>query len=138
LYDVVLAAHDAAIDAARPGATFDSLHQAARDVLLAGLAAQGLITAAQRDDQAALKQFFPHRTSHWLGLEVHDVGAYARADGPLLLQPGMVLTVEPGLYLGGRSIGIRIEDDVLITSDGCEVLTGLLPASADAIESLLQ
>lgn len=138
LYDVVRAAHDAAIDAARPGAPFDALHHAAREVLVAGLAAEGLLTEAQREEENALKQFYPHRTAHWLGLEVHDVGPYVRADGPLLLQPGMVLTIEPGLYLPDRNLGVRIEDDVLITTNGAEVLTGILPVTAAEIEALLQ
>ena len=137
LYDVVLAAHSAAIAAARPGAPFDSVHDAARKVLLDGLLSEKLITETQRADETVCKRFFPHRTSHWLGLEVHDVGPYVRADGPLLLQPGMVLTVEPGLYVPERNTGVRIEDDILITDQGAEVLTALLPAGAAEIESLL-
>ena len=137
-HDVVLAAHDAAIAAAQPGQPFDAVHHAAREVLVSALADEQLLTDAQREDENAIKQFYPHRTSHWLGLEVHDVGPYARADGPVLLQPGMVLTIEPGLYLPDRNLGVRIEDDVLITANGPEVLTGILPAAASDIEALLQ
>jgi Xaa-Pro aminopeptidase len=137
-YDVVLAAHAAAIAAAQPGAPFDAVHNAAREVLLAGMLSQGLLTDAELADESNFKRFYPHRTSHWLGLEVHDVGPYQRADGPLLLQPGMVLTIEPGLYMPDRTTGVRIEDDVLITAQGPEILTGMLPSNADDIEALLQ
>ncbi len=136
LYDVVRSAQCAAIAAVRPGAPVDGIHDAARHALLDGLQQSGLLAPAQRPDEAALKKYFPHRTSHWLGLDVHDVGAYASGDGPVLLQPGMVLTIEPGLYLGDAGIGIRIEDDLLVTTEGHEILTNAVPADADAIEAL--
>ncbi|RMG55146.1 MAG: M24 family metallopeptidase, partial [Gammaproteobacteria bacterium] len=94
----------------------------------------------------AYRQFYMHRTGHWLGLDVHDVGDYKIDDQWRLLEPGMVLTVEPGLYIAPGTkgvarkwwgIGIRIEDDVLVTKDGCEVLTADLPSDADAIEALM-
>jgi Xaa-Pro aminopeptidase len=138
LYDVVLTAHQAAVEAVRPGAPVDGIHDAARHALINGLVQSGLVSAAQRTDEAALKTYFPHRTSHWLGLEVHDVGAYTNAHEPVLLQPGMVLTIEPGLYWRERSMGIRIEDDLLVTDNGHEILTAALPATAEAIESLFQ
>lgn len=137
LYDVVHAAHQAALAAIRPGAPVSDVHKRARETLADGLIHEKLLAPAQRDDDEALKPFFPHRTSHWLGLDVHDVGAYAREDGDVKLQPGMVLTIEPGLYLPDRGIGIRIEDDVLVTAEGHEVLTARLPSTADQIESLL-
>jgi Xaa-Pro aminopeptidase len=137
LYDVVLAAHDAALAACQPGAPVDGIHAAARATLARGLASAGLLQESQLEEEAAIKAVFPHRTSHWLGLEVHDVGAYAQADQQVLLQPGMVLTIEPGVYLPGESLGIRIEDDVLITPSGHEVLTAQLPTRADELERLL-
>jgi Xaa-Pro aminopeptidase len=95
-------------------------------------------------EQGSHRRYFMHQTSHWLGLEVHDVGAYREsAEQPTRLEPGMVLTVEPGLYLaeglddvpdGLRGCGIRIEDDVLVTEDGHEVLTAALPVDPDEVE----
>jgi Xaa-Pro aminopeptidase len=137
LYDVALGAHSAALRACAPGVPVDGIHAAARSALAHGLIEAGVLAEEQREDDAAMKAVFPHRTSHWLGLEVHDVGAYARADEPVLLQPGMVLTVEPGLYVPAQGVGIRIEDDVLITDSGHEVLTAQLPTRADDIESLM-
>lgn len=131
LYDVVLAAHDAAIAQVRPGAIADAPHIAAARVLADGLIKLGLlkgsIDGALESDQG-LRRYYPHRTSHWLGLDVHDVGAYATRAGPTHLQSGMVLTIEPGLYISDKRIGIRIEDDVLVTDSGCEVLTASVPA----------
>ena len=137
LYDIVLAAHDAALASCQPGAPVDGIHAAARAVLARGLVNASLLDESQVEDDAAIKALFPHRTSHWLGLEVHDVGAYAHADQPVLLQPGMVLTIEPGLYLPAENLGIRIENDVLITASGYEVLTDRLPSDADELEQLL-
>lgn len=130
LYDIVLAAHDAAINAVRPGATTDSVHTAAQRILAEGLLQLGLLKGTideliERED--GLKRYYPHKTSHWVGLDVHDVGAYATREGPARLAPNMVLTIEPGLYLAERGIGIRIEDDVLVTSDGYDVLTREVP-----------
>lgn len=138
LYDVVLAAHDAAIAAVAPGLPVEGIHAAAHQTLVDGLVQLGLLRPEQRDDDTALKAFYPHKTSHWLGLEVHDVGLYAREGEAMLLKPGMVLTIEPGLYLAEQAIGIRVEDDVLVTTNGNEVMTASLPARADAIEALLQ
>ena len=99
-------------------------------------------------EQDEIKDFCPHKTSHWLGLDVHDVGDY-RIDGEWReLEPGMVLTIEPGIYIPHnettehlparyRGIGVRVEDDVLITRHGCEVLTAAAPKQADAIEALM-
>ncbi|HEY0674265.1 MAG TPA: aminopeptidase P N-terminal domain-containing protein [Longimicrobiales bacterium] len=137
-YDIVHAAHQAAIAAIRPGEPVEAVHNAARAVLADGLVQSGLLGATERGDETAIKQFFPHRTSHWLGLDVHDVGPYALANGGLTFQPGMVLTVEPGIYLPDKGIGIRIEDDVLVTRDGHEILTAALPSDARQIEALMQ
>jgi Xaa-Pro aminopeptidase len=98
-------------------------------------------------ERGAHRQYFPHRTSHWLGLDVHDVGDYALPGGaPVRLRPGMVLTIEPGLYVPAddeaapaalRGTGIRLEDDLLVTADGHENLTAAMPIAADDIEALL-
>lgn len=140
LYDVVLAAHDAAIAQTRPGASADAPHQAVQATLARGLIDLQLLSGSVEEaieSETGLRRFYPHRTSHWLGLDVHDVGAYATASGPVSLEPGMVLTIEPGLYLKEQGIGIRIEDDVLVTADGCDVLTSDMPTSAAAMEALV-
>ena len=126
IYDVVLAAHDAAIRATRAGAFADAPHEAALTVLADGLIGLGLAkgtTEAVIQDANGLKRYYPHRTSHWLGLDVHDVGPYLTRTGPVRLAPNMVMTIEPGLYIPERGIGIRIEDDVVVTESGCEVIT---------------
>jgi Xaa-Pro aminopeptidase len=148
LYEVVLAAQQAAIDAVRPGRPFSAAHDAAVRVIAEGLCALKLLKggADAAIASGAYLRFFPHKAGHWLGLDVHDVGDY-RVDGePRLLEPGMVVTVEPGIYVGAddrdvaerwRGIGIRIEDDVAVTRDGNVVLTAAVPRDADAIEALL-
>lgn len=141
LYDVVLSAHDAAIAEVRPGASFDAPHAAVQRILAEGLIHLGYLSGsvdAAIEEENGLRRFYPHRTSHWLGLEVHDVGSYATRAGPMRLEENMVLTIEPGLYLHESGNGIRIEDDVVVTSQGCEVLTGRVPTSADDIESMLR
>ena len=149
LYDVVHAAHDAAITAVGPGTTIHDVHTAALRVLVAGLAdlqflEGGVDELIEAGD--AVRAFFPHKTSHWLGIDVHDVGAYVVDGGPRVLAPGMVLTIEPGLYIpsdaaGGPQelcgTGVRIEDDVLVTADGHEVLTAALPSDAAGVEELM-
>src|SRR5690606_30532944 len=149
LYDVVLAARDAAIRAVRPAATVADVHRAALRTLLAGLVELGLLSGspeALEQREAEYKPYFPHRTSHWLGLDVHDVGDYMAGAASRSLEPGMVLTVEPGLYIPAdresapvalRGVGIRIEDDVLVTAEGHEVLTAALPADAEAMEAMV-
>jgi len=147
-YEVVLAAQLAAIDEVRPGRPFNAAHQVAVQVIAEGLCALGLLkgSADEAIAEGTYKRFFPAKTGHWLGLDVHDVGDY-RVDGePRLLEPGMVVTVEPGIYVAPddrtvaerwRGIGIRIEDDVAVTRDGNEVLTAAVPKDAEAIEALL-
>lgn len=148
LYEVVLAAQYAAIDAVRPGNHWNQPHEAALTVLTRGLIELGLLQGTVEDAIAAeaYKPFFMHRTGHWLGLDVHDVGDYKVGDAWRQLEPGMVLTVEPGLYVAPdntavdpkwRGIGIRIEDDVVVTKDGCRVLTDAVPKTVDDIESLM-
>ena len=148
LHDVVGAAQTAALAQARPGVAYEAMHAAAVEALTEGLLRLGLLKGALRKNIAdgGYKRFYRHKTGHWLGLDVHDVGDY-RLDGESrLLEPGMVLTVEPGLYVmpddagvaaKWRGIGIRTEDDVAITRDGHRVLTGKLERSADEIEALM-
>lgn len=147
LYEVVLAAQERAVAAVRPGVTLTELHDGVVRDLTAGLIRLGLL---QGDLEACIegesyKRFYLHSTSHWLGLDVHDVGDYRIAGQPRPLLPGMVLTVEPGLYIPAdndipepfRGIGIRIEDDVAVTAGGHEVLTAGVPKQVAEIEDLM-
>lgn len=147
VYEIVLAAQAAAIDAVRPGASLDEVHGSAVDVLVGGLRELGLLAGEVDEirEQELYKPFFMHRTSHWLGMDVHDVGLYKVAGRTRTLEPGMVLTVEPGIYIGRQvanvddqwhGIGVRIEDDVLVTAGGHEVLTDAAPKEKEAVESL--
>ena len=148
LHDVVGTAQAAALACAKPGVPFVALHDAAVESLTAGLLELGLLKGGLEKNIAdgGYKRFYPHKSGHWLGLDVHDVGDY-RIDGESrLLEPGMVLTIEPGLYVGAdeksvpakwRGIGIRTEDDVLITGEGHRVLTAELARSADEIEAFM-
>jgi Xaa-Pro aminopeptidase len=145
LHDLVGQAHAAALAQARPGVAYEAGHQAAVQVLTEGLLSLGLLKGTLRDNvaQGHYKRYYRHKTGHWLGLDVHDVGDY-RIDGQSrLLEPGMVFTIEPGLYIPPddtsvhrkwRGIGIRTEDDVVITRDGHRVLTDALARSADQIQ----
>lgn len=147
LYELVLEAQLAAIAKAHPGNRWNEPHEAALGVLTKGLLALGILSGKPdellRDE--GYKPYYMHRTGHWLGMDVHDVGAYKREGRWRTLEPGMVLTVEPGLYVPAtesvpepyRLIGIRIEDDVLITEDGNEVLSSAAPKDPDAIEALM-
>lgn len=148
LYEVVLAAQLAAIDQVRPGQPFNAAHDAAVQVLAEGLCQLGLLKGDADEAVASqsYQRFFPAKTGHWLGLDVHDVGDYRVNEQSRLLEPDMVLTVEPGLYVAAddrsvaerwRGIGIRIEDDVAVTREGCEVLTAAMPKQAEEIEALL-
>ncbi len=148
VYEMVLAAQAAAIAAARPGAHWNEPHDAALRVLAQGLIdlklCSGSVDAVLESE--GYKRFYMHRTGHWLGMDVHDVGAYKLEGNWRPLQPGMVLTVEPGCYIRPAddvphalwNIGIRIEDDVAITMQGCEVLTGAAPKTVAAIEELMK
>lgn len=147
LYEGVLAAQLAAIDAVRPGTTLEAVHDAAVRVLAQVLVSERLLEGSVDEIVAKglYKRFYMHRTSHWLGRDVHDVGAYAVNGGPRPLEPGMVLTVEPGLYVPAdaddvpaalRGIGIRIEDDVLVTESGHEVLSAAAPKQIAEVEAL--
>ncbi|MAE28164.1 MAG: aminopeptidase P N-terminal domain-containing protein [Planctomycetota bacterium] len=146
LYEVVLAAEENAIDVVAPGVAFSAVHEAALTVLVQGLLDLGLLSGSIDEALAdeTYKRFFMHKTSHWLGLDVHDCGAYTIAGEMRPLEPGMVFTVEPGLYVASddesveerwRGIGIRIEDDVLVTEQGSEVLTAAIPKTPAAVEA---
>ncbi|MDT7929781.1 aminopeptidase P N-terminal domain-containing protein [Tepidimonas sp.] len=172
LYELVHAAQQAAIDATRPGARFVDAHDAAVKVLAQGMLDLGLLDrndVGHLDDvieQRHYFRFYMHRTGHWLGLDVHDVGSYVEPSevgqtserrDPLsgeiirdrpsrILRPGMVLTIEPGLYVSPSSgapahfwnLGIRIEDDAVVTDTGCELITRDVPVEPDAIEALMR
>lgn len=145
LYDLVLSAQAAAIAEARPGRPYAAVHDAAVRVLAEGLLSLGLLKGTLKTvlETEAYKAFYMHKTGHWIGLDVHDVGDYKVAGESRLLEPGMVFTVEPGLYIAPNAkvaakwqgIGIRIEDEVRITEDGHEVLTSAVPKEAEAIEA---
>ena len=148
LYDIVLAAQLAAIDKVRAGQSFEAYHDAAVRVLTGGLIKLGLLKGSLKANLEAhtYRKFYMHKTGHWLGLDVHDVGDY-RVDGEFReLEPGMVVTVEPGIYISPdmkgvparyRGIGIRIEDDVVVTDGDPEVISAGVPKDADEIEALM-
>jgi Xaa-Pro aminopeptidase len=147
IYDLVLEAQGAAIAAIRPGARVDEPHARAVEVLVDGLLRLGLLAGDRQEIIAkeVYKPFFMHRTGHWLGLDVHDVGKYKVEGQPRVFEPGMVTTVEPGLYVGAactgvdaryRGIGVRIEDDILVTASGHEVLSAAIPKDAADLEAL--
>jgi Xaa-Pro aminopeptidase len=156
LYEVVLRAQRAALAACAPGSDLDRIHEAAAAELRAGLLALGFRAPPPSDggpepagattpaSADVLPRYYMHRTSHYLGSDVHDAGRYFAGGAPLPLEPGVVLTVEPGLYVASddelapeeyRGIGIRIEDDVLITATGAEVLTALSPTEPSEVEA---
>lgn len=148
IYDLVLEAQRAAIAKVRPGNTWNQPHDATVRVITRGLIKLGLLRGKEREliKAEAYREFYMHRAGHWLGLDVHDVGEY-RVDGRWRqLEPGMVLTIEPGIYIAAdntkapkrwRGIGVRIEDDVVVTEQGCDVLTADVPKRADEIEALM-
>ena len=169
LYDIVLAAQQAAIKVTKPGKRFTDPHDAATRVLVQGMLDTGLLNPAKHgsvDDvlaSGAYRQFYMHRTGHWMGMDVHDCGDYTEPNSQpreekdalgqtvmrkpsRILKAGMVLTIEPGIYVRPAkgvpkafwNIGIRIEDDALVTAKGCELLTRGVPVKADEIEALMQ
>ena len=148
LYEVVLAAQLAAIKKVAPGNHWNAPHAAAVRVLTRGLVKLGILKGkpAELVRQEAYRRFYMHRTGHWLGMDVHDVGDYKVGGAWRVLEPGMILTVEPGLYIpaGSRGVsrkwwntGIRIEDDVLVTRDGNEILSAAAPKTVAEIESAM-
>jgi Xaa-Pro aminopeptidase len=145
IYELVLAAQLACLDAVRPGARFSDYHEAAERVLAQGLVdlklIEGPLDAAL--ESGSYKRFYMHRAGHWLGMDVHDAGLYQVKGESVTLQPGMVLTVEPGLYIrtgddvpeAFHDIGVRIEDDVLVTATGNENLTAATPKTVAEVEA---
>ena len=154
LYEIVLAAQSAAVDSTSPSHDFNAGHEAAVRVLAQGMIDTGLLKGSLDEviESGAYQRFYMHRTGHWLGLDVHDVGSYrdplSQSDSRpwRKLQSGMVLTIEPGLYVRPGpdvpeafwNIGIRIEDDARVTDEGCELFTRNVPVAPDDIEALMR
>jgi Xaa-Pro aminopeptidase len=149
IYELVLAAQLAAIEQVRPGKHWNEPHETAVRTLTRGLKDLGLLKGDvdAHIEKGDYKRFYMHRTGHWLGMDVHDVGDYKFEDTWRVLEPGMVLTVEPGLYIAAGSpdveerwwnIGVRIEDDVLVTREGNEILSRETPKAVDEIEALMR
>jgi Xaa-Pro aminopeptidase len=148
IYEIVLAAQYAAIEQVKPGNHWNDPHEAAIKAITQGLVDVGILKGNVKKliEKEAYKRFYMHRTGHWLGMDVHDVGDYKVGDVWRMLEPGMMMTIEPGLYIPADSkgvakkwwnIGIRIEDDVLVTEDGCEVFTDGVPKEVAEIEALM-
>ncbi|MDE0309137.1 MAG: aminopeptidase P N-terminal domain-containing protein [Acidiferrobacterales bacterium] len=147
VYDVVLEAQRVAIEAVRPGKRYSDVDDAARLTIADGLIDLGILTGSAEEaiENNLVKKYYMHKVGHWLGIDVHDVGEYRDYDGMRRLEPGMYMTVEPGIYLSAsdeldehwHGIGIRIEDDVLVTEDGHRVMTGDVPKSTVEIEALM-
>jgi Xaa-Pro aminopeptidase len=148
VYEIVLAAQRAAMDVVRVGKGWNEPHDAAVKVLAQGVIDLKLVPGSLDGvlEKETYKRFYMHRTGHWLGLDVHDAGEYKRQGDWRALAPGMTLTVEPGLYIRAeddiperlRNIGIRIEDDVLVTDAGCEVITAEAPKAVADVEALMR
>jgi Xaa-Pro aminopeptidase len=145
IYDIVLRAQQAAIEAVKPGTNVDAIHEIALEHMIRGLVEEKLLSGnlAEIIDEEKYKPFCPHRSSHWIGMDVHDVGLYYLNDKPRAIEPGMVFTIEPGIYISPdakdvpdeyRGIGVRIEDDILVTASGYENLTEGIPKLPDDIE----
>lgn len=148
VYELVLAAQQAAMDEIRPGSAWNAPHDAAVRVLAQGMLDLKLLAGSLEEvlEKGSYRRFYMHRTGHWLGLDVHDAGEYKHDGQWRALVPGMTLTVEPGLYIRAaddvperlRDIGVRIEDDVVVTNTGCEVLTHEAPKQVVEIEALMR
>jgi Xaa-Pro aminopeptidase len=147
IYALVLSAQAAAIDAVRPGALWQDPHDAAVRVLAQGFIDLGLCQGTPEGviESGDYKKFYMHRTGHWLGMDVHDCGDYKRDGQWRALAPGMVLTVEPGCYVRPGegvperfwNIGVRIEDDALVTAAGCEIITAAAPKAIAEVEAVM-
>ncbi len=148
IYEIVLAAQDAAIAAVAPGASWDEPHNASVKVITQGLVKLGLLKGkvSQLIKVGAYRDFYMHRVGHWIGMDVHDVGDYKIDDHWRLLEPGMVTTIEPGIYISPdnkkvekrwRGIGVRIEDDVLVTKQGNKILSKGIPKTVEEIETFM-
>jgi Xaa-Pro aminopeptidase len=148
IYDIVLEAQLAGIQAVRPGAQWGAIQNAIVKVITQGLIDLKLLKGTLRDllEKKAYTKFYMHGAGHWLGLDVHDVGRYKIDDAWRRLQPGMTLTVEPGIYISEKTpgvpkqwhnTGVRIEDDILVTKKGCEVLSAGTPKTIEEIETIM-
>jgi len=148
IYDVVLAAQTAAINCISPGVTYDQANKATIEVITQGLVELGILSGdvEQLITEGAYREFYMHSVSHWLGMDVHDVGDYKINNQWRVYEAGMLLTIEPGIYIAAdnqnvdkkwRGIAVRIEDDILVTKAGREVLTDGVPKQRDQIESLM-
>ena len=150
IYEIVLAAQKAAINAVKPGVRFHDIHALTAGVLVDGLLGLGLLKGKRKEilsDRKNYIAFYPHNTSHWIGMDVHDCGDYYLPDEKSMpLEVGNMLTIEPGIYIASdrtdvpaeyRGIGIRIEDDVLVTASGFEVMTSEAPKEIAEIEALV-
>jgi Xaa-Pro aminopeptidase len=148
IYEIVLEAQLTAIDKVQPGNSWNEPHDAAVEVITRGLRDLGILKGrvSKLVKDEAYKPYYMHKTGHWLGMDVHDVGDYKVGDEWRTFEPGMVTTVEPGLYMSPNvttlskrwwNIGVRIEDDVLVTKDGCEVLSAAAPKLVDDIEAIM-
>ncbi|MBM4255284.1 MAG: Xaa-Pro aminopeptidase [Deltaproteobacteria bacterium] len=147
IYDLVLTAQKEAIAMIKPGVKFDDVHARATEILVDGLRKFGLLSGDTKEiiEKGDHRKFYMHRTSHWLGMDVHDVGKYKIGEDSRILQPGMVLTVEPGIYIAEdaegiddryRGIGVRIEDDILVTTSDHDILTKDIPKEVSDLEAL--
>lgn len=145
IYQIVLDAQEEAINHVKPGASFAELHSISLRVLVQGLIDLGFISGPVEEaiEEKRHRAYFMHKTGHYLGMDVHDVGSYRRGEGPRPFEPGVVITVEPGLYIGAdntdvpaeyRGIGVRIEDDILVTETGFENLSEGLAKSVEDVE----
>ncbi len=148
LYEIVLHAQEAAIDAVREGAQWDDIHDVAVESLTDGMLELGILEGDREEaiEKGLYRNYYLHKTGHWLGLDTHDVGDYQVDGHSRALERGMVLTIEPGIYIRPddvnvdprwRGMGIRIEDDVVVTKDAPENLTGRVPKAIDDIEALM-
>lgn len=148
VYDIVLAAQDAAIKTVAPGVAFDQANRVAIEVITRGLVDLGILKGdvERLIADGAYRDFYMHSVSHWLGMDVHDVGDYKVDSHWRVYEPGMLLTIEPGIYIAvdnteveqqWRGIAVRIEDDILVTKKGCEILTDNVPKQRDQIEKLM-
>ena len=148
IYELVLKAQEAAFAVIAPGKHWNHAHEATVQVITEGLVALGLLKGSVEAliESEAYRAFYMHRAGHWLGMDVHDVGEYKVGGQWRGLEPGMALTVEPGIYIGAdnqsvakkwRGIGVRIEDDVVVTKQGCEILTSGVPKTVAEIEALM-
>ena len=148
IYELVLAAQTAAIAEVRPGSGWNAPHDAAVKALAQGFIDLGLCSGTLDEvlEKELYKQYYMHRTGHWLGLDVHDAGDYKSGGDWKRLAPGMTLTVEPGCYVRPAdgvperfwNVGVRIEDDALVTTSGCEIVTAEAPKRVDDIEAVMR